>query len=226
MTQYAGNDLFPTDFTIPDDSAPPTASNLLVSIEALGDRTIWLQNRGIGPQAPRMLKRVMSSIIASGDSAINSAVTINGHTANATAATYLNSTAYWTLASATITAPMITANPSNDFIFVAQVDGTVQVELDNTSEFGVVQLCSGLLSNTPTGTRFGGARKQLIASVGGGAIEIVPFTLRGSVTINTGTPDTFVLALDMRVSAASAGNFIRVLDGLNTTLETWVFNPT
>lgn len=45
MTQYAGIDAYPADFTIPDDTAPPTASNLLVSIEALGDRTTWLKNR-------------------------------------------------------------------------------------------------------------------------------------------------------------------------------------
>jgi hypothetical protein len=45
MTQYAGANAFPTDFTIPDDAAPPTASNLLVAIEALGDRTVWLKNR-------------------------------------------------------------------------------------------------------------------------------------------------------------------------------------
>jgi hypothetical protein len=45
MTQYSGSDAFPVDFTIPDDSAPPTASNLLVSIEALGDRTKYLYDR-------------------------------------------------------------------------------------------------------------------------------------------------------------------------------------
>lgn len=45
MTQYAGSDAFASDFTIPDDTAPPTASNLLVSIEALADRTVWLKNR-------------------------------------------------------------------------------------------------------------------------------------------------------------------------------------
>jgi hypothetical protein len=45
VTQYAGADAFPSDFTIPDDTAPPTAAQLLVAIEALGDRTRWAFNR-------------------------------------------------------------------------------------------------------------------------------------------------------------------------------------
>lgn len=46
-SQYAGDpDFFPTDYTIPDDADPPTASAFNVAIEALGDRTAWLKTNG------------------------------------------------------------------------------------------------------------------------------------------------------------------------------------
>lgn len=42
-SQYAGNpNFFPTDYTIPDDSDPPTAAAFNVALEALGDRTAYL----------------------------------------------------------------------------------------------------------------------------------------------------------------------------------------
>lgn len=43
--QYAGDDVFPEDFTIPDDGDPPTAAAMNVALEALGDRTQFLKNR-------------------------------------------------------------------------------------------------------------------------------------------------------------------------------------
>lgn len=43
-TQYAGDPLnFPDDYTIPDDSDPPTAAAINIGLEALGDRTAWLK---------------------------------------------------------------------------------------------------------------------------------------------------------------------------------------
>lgn len=44
--QYAGDeDNFPEDYTIPDDSDPPTAAAMNPGFEALGDRTAWLKKR-------------------------------------------------------------------------------------------------------------------------------------------------------------------------------------
>lgn len=44
--QYAGDeDFFPADYTIPDDSDPPTAAAFNPAAEALGDRTAWLKKR-------------------------------------------------------------------------------------------------------------------------------------------------------------------------------------
>ena len=43
-SQFAGDPAsFPTDFTIPDDSVPPTAAAFNVALEALGDRTAYLR---------------------------------------------------------------------------------------------------------------------------------------------------------------------------------------
>lgn len=44
-SQYAGDDLFPTDYAIPDDSDPRDAASVNVAFEALGDRTKYLYNR-------------------------------------------------------------------------------------------------------------------------------------------------------------------------------------
>ncbi len=44
-SQYAGDDLFPTDYAIPDDSDPRDAASVNVAFEALGDRTIYLHAR-------------------------------------------------------------------------------------------------------------------------------------------------------------------------------------
>ncbi len=43
-SQYAGADLFPTDFLIPDDGDDEDATSVNVALEALGDRTIALQS--------------------------------------------------------------------------------------------------------------------------------------------------------------------------------------
>lgn len=45
---YAGNDVFPADYTIPDDGESENASTVNIPAEALGDRTKYLQNRGGG----------------------------------------------------------------------------------------------------------------------------------------------------------------------------------
>lgn len=48
MTSYAGNGSdYPVDFVIPDDSATPTAAEFLPSIEALGDRTETIRQKGL-----------------------------------------------------------------------------------------------------------------------------------------------------------------------------------
>lgn len=44
-SQYAGAELFPDDFTIPDDGEELTAAAFNVAYEALGDRTQWLKSR-------------------------------------------------------------------------------------------------------------------------------------------------------------------------------------
>jgi len=44
-TQYAGNDSFPSDYTIPDDGDARAAVSVNVALEALGDRTAWLKPR-------------------------------------------------------------------------------------------------------------------------------------------------------------------------------------
>lgn len=47
-SQLAGDpDDFPDDFTIPDDSDPPTASAVNVGFEALANRTAWLKAHGL-----------------------------------------------------------------------------------------------------------------------------------------------------------------------------------
>ncbi len=40
--QYAGTNVYPVDFALADDGVPPTASEVNVGLEALGDRTTWL----------------------------------------------------------------------------------------------------------------------------------------------------------------------------------------
>ena len=45
--QYAGNNVFPVDFALADDGVPPTAAEVNVGLEALGDRTTWLQSRAM-----------------------------------------------------------------------------------------------------------------------------------------------------------------------------------
>src|SRR4051812_41306704 len=43
-SQYAGDSAnFPDDYTIPDDSDPPTAAAVNIGLEALGDRTAFLR---------------------------------------------------------------------------------------------------------------------------------------------------------------------------------------
>jgi len=44
-SQYAGDDLFPTDYAIPADSDSRDATSVNVALEALGDRTKYLHNR-------------------------------------------------------------------------------------------------------------------------------------------------------------------------------------
>lgn len=44
-SQYAGNPVFPVDYTIPDDGDPRTAAAVNVALEALGDRTKFLRDK-------------------------------------------------------------------------------------------------------------------------------------------------------------------------------------
>lgn len=55
--QFAGNpELYPEDYTIPDDSGPPTSVMHNVAHEALGHRTAWLKQRVVALQT--LTKRV------------------------------------------------------------------------------------------------------------------------------------------------------------------------
>lgn len=56
--QYEGEDLFPEDFTIPDDADPPTAASVNPAFEGLGDRTQYLRNR--------MFTTLISTVISTG----------------------------------------------------------------------------------------------------------------------------------------------------------------
>lgn len=93
MTQYAGSDTFPSDFTIPDDSAPPTASNLLVSIEALGDRTTWLKNR---TGSHRVVARAATEVPDNSDT--GAVVVLGGNNAAWSSFSYTNNAATLPLA--------------------------------------------------------------------------------------------------------------------------------
>src|SRR5207247_4246848 len=55
-TSYAGANVFPASFDIPADGEFGSAASVNVAIEALGDRTVYLQNRANAPAMIYTLK--------------------------------------------------------------------------------------------------------------------------------------------------------------------------
>jgi hypothetical protein len=214
VTQYAGNDLFPTDFTIPDDSAPPTASNLLVSIEALGDRTVYLKNRS---GEARRISHQVARIITSP----HTTATINGNIAHSSSNAFLADANHWLLSTLNISAPQIAANPSNLFQVICRVEGTLAAQSGSQSDWGEIQIIDDFSGSAAL---FGASNRQIQVAGSGGANNSAPFSIGDESLWAISSPQSIKFALDLRCSAASGAD-VYVLGDVVTRIEVWAANP-
>jgi hypothetical protein len=188
MTTYSGVDSYASALTIPDDTAAPTAANLLVSIEGALDRTTFLKNR-----------TGTMRVVNEGATAINDltdalpVITLGGNPAT------FNTTGF-----GAVTLPLagVATLVGDEFEF--EIAGTIQGTAVAGGAFAKVTVIDGTPFDVPGAKVYGrlGAPQLVLQNIIDGAGGY------GVVASWTGTDDTGAYSTVYTVAGLKAGDLV------------------